>query len=102
MVSPLDLLYANNHCLLFAGSRFSIVMNFTSVNGTGTGMYVVLIDTVDGIPLYTNSLTEPQPPGTYAVKWDAEASLDPDCEVFCEQWLPGNYTVHAGMHCLLP
>ena len=75
-------------------------MTFTTTNGTGTGLAVILIDTQDELPLYANTLSEARPPGTYTVKWEAEAEIDPDCEIFCEQWLPGNYTVHAGMHCL--
>ena len=101
--------YANlddgNLLLLSVGSRFNIVMNYTTVNGTGTGETSILIRTVDGIPVFGSFLTEPQPPDTYVVKWDAEARPDPDCdptESFCEMWLPGNYTVYVGMHCLLP
>ena len=75
-------------------------MTFTTTNGTGTGLAVILIDTQDELPLYANTLSEARPPGTYTVTWEAEAKIDPDCEIFCEQWLPGNYTVHTGMHYL--
>jgi hypothetical protein len=77
-------------------------VNYTTVNGTGTGESSVLIRTVDGLPLFGESLTEPQPPDTYVLKWDTEARPDPNCdptEGFCEMWLPGNYTVNIGIHC---
>ena len=83
-----------------AGSRFNIVMNYTTVKGTGTGEYSVLIRTVDGIPLGQSYLTEPQQPGTYIIKWDVSAKPDPDCDPTqgpCENWLPGNYTASVGM-----
>lgn len=87
----------------FAGSDFSLILNFTTVNGTGTGEDSILVRTVDGLPLFGEVLTEPQPPGTYVLKWDSAARPDPNCDPtqgFCERWLPGNYTVYVGMHCL--
>lgn len=74
-------------------------MTFTTVNGTGTGEYSLLIRTVDGIPLGQRYLTEPQKPGTYNLKWDVSAEPDPDCDPTqgpCEMWLPGNYSVEVG------
>ena len=86
--------------LHFQGSKFRITLNYTTVNGTGTGMDAILIRTVDGLPLYEGILTEPQPPDTYVQRWEVEASPDPDCDPtqgFCELWLPGNYTIFVGM-----
>ena len=74
-------------------------MNFTTINGTGTGEYSLLIRTVDGIPLGQNFLTEPQQPGKYSIYWDVDAAPDPDCDPTqgpCEMWLAGNYTVEIG------
>lgn len=83
----------------FAGTKFKIVLNYTTVNGTGTGEYSLLIRTVDGIPLGQRFLTEPEQPGTYSVTWEVKAAPDPDCDPTqgpCENWLPGNYTVDVG------
>ena len=85
---------------LYSGSEFNIVMNFTTVHGTGTGEYDVLIKTVDGIPLGQSYLTEPQQPGTYIIKWDVTAKPDPNCDPTqqpCETWKPGNYSASVGM-----
>ena len=85
--------------ILYSGSKFNIVMNFTTVNGTGTGEYSVLIKTVDGIPLGQSYLTEPQQPGTYIIKWDVAAKPNPNCDPIqepCENWLPGNYSASVG------
>ena len=74
-------------------------MNFTTVHGTGTGEYSVLIKTVDGIPLGQSYLTEPQQPGTYIIKWDVEAKPNPNCDPTqepCENWRPGNYSASVG------
>jgi len=82
------------------GSQFSIVMNFTTVHGTGTGEYSVLIKTVDGIPIGQRYLTEPQPPGTYVIKWDASAKPDPNCDPTqgpCETWQPGQYSASVAI-----
>lgn len=85
---------------VISGNKFNIVMNFTTVKGTGTGEYQVLIKTVDGIPIGQNYLTEPQQPGTYIIKWDVNAWPDPTCnpdQQPCEQWEPGNYSTNVGM-----
>ena len=69
------------------------------MNGTGTGEYSLLINTVDGIPVGQNFLTEPQQPGSYNIGWDVKAAPDPDCDPTqgpCEMWLPGNYTIEIG------
>lgn len=74
-------------------------MNFTTVNGTGTGEYDLSIRTVDGIPLGQSFLNEPQQPGVYTVSWSVTAAPDDDCDPTegpCEMWLPGNYTVNVG------
>ena len=84
---------------LFAGGDFEIMMNFTTVKGTGTGEYSVLIKTVDGIPLGQSTLTEPKLPGTYEIDWKVSAAPDPDCDPTqgpCETWQPGNYSVAVG------
>lgn len=74
-------------------------MNFTTVNGTGTGEDSLFIATVDGVPLGQSFLTEPQQPGIYAVTWDVRAAPDSNCDPSqgpCEMWLPGKYTVEIG------
>ena len=73
-------------------------MTFKTANGTGTGMIVLLMDTQDGYPLYDGEIIEPYSPGTYGVYWTASTKPDPDCEIFCPQWLKGNYTVHVGKY----
>ena len=81
------------------GTEFKIEMLFMTKNGTGTGEIDLDIDTVDGIPVGENELEEPLPPGTYNVTWTAKAKPDPKCDPTqepCEEWVPGNYTVHVG------
>ena len=99
-IKPKLLLLFYNVSTVISGNKFNIVMNFTTLNGTGTGEYQVLINTVDGIPIGQSFLTEPQPPGTYVIKWDVNARPDPDCDPTqqpCENWQPGNYSANVGM-----
>ena len=83
---------------MIIGSRFEISMAFKTMNGTGTGEIRLEIHTQDGIPLGQSQLSEPIDPGTYHVKWDADASPDPNCDPTqgpCEMWLTGNYTAES-------
>jgi len=73
-----------------------ISFDYTSKNGTGTGEFVVDIKTVDGIPVGSSFLQEPQAPGSYNQVVKLNAQPDPSCDPTqqpCERWLPGNYTV---------
>ena len=75
-------------------------MLFDTMNGTGTGEIDLLINTVDGIPVGDNELSEPLKPGSYNVTWTVHAKPDPHCDPTqepCEEWLPGNYTANVGM-----
>ena len=74
----------------------NISMTYKTVNGTGTGMVALLVDTQDGFPLYDGEIIEAQSPGTYSVYWTAVAKPDPDCTFPCPKWLTGNYTAHVG------
>ena len=75
------------------------MLNFTTLNGTGTGEISLLINTKDGIPLGQRVLSEPLDPGTYTDEWKVTAAPDPNCDPTqgpCEMWLPGNYSVQIG------
>lgn len=75
---------------------FTAELEYTSVNGTGTGEIEIDIETVDKIPLGDAFLNLPQAPGNYAVKVTIKAEPDPDCDPTqgpCEGWLPGLYKV---------
>ena len=79
-------------------------MVFQTVKGTGTGEIDLLIETQDGIPVGENDLSEEHAPGQYSATWNTQAKPDPSCDPTqqpCEQWLPGNYTVHVGTFCCL-
>lgn len=76
--------------------EFDIGLTYVSKNGTGTGELDIEIRTVDGIPVGDNFLQEMESAGTYPVNIKLKAVPDPDCDPtqgFCEEWLPGNYTV---------
>jgi len=82
-----------------SGGDFEITMSFKTTNGTGTGEINLFMRTRDGIPVGDSELIEPQPPGTYHVRWDGTAAPNPDCDPTqgpCEMWLPGNYSVEVG------
>ena len=76
-------------------------MLFDTKNGTGTGEIDLLINTVDGIPVGDNELSEPLKPGSYNVTWTVHARPDPHCDPTqgpCEEWVPGNYTANVGTY----
>ena len=76
--------------------QFVFAMNFTTINGTGTGELAISIDTVDGIPV-GNAHFDCSNPGTYNVGWTLDAEPSSDCEnPPCEMWLPGTYNVTMG------
>lgn len=82
-----------------SGNDFSVLLNFTTVKGTGTGEISLFIQTIDGIPLGERVLSEPLDPGNYTYNWKVTAAPDPDCDPtqgFCEMWIPGNYSVQIG------
>lgn len=84
-----------NNYLYFTG-QFIFAMNFTTVNGTGTGELAISIDTVDGIPVGDDEFNC-NLPGTYNVGWTLNAEPSSDCETPpCEMWLPGTYNVTMG------
>jgi hypothetical protein len=62
------------------GTKFAIDFAFVSHNGTGTGEILVIVDTVDGVPLSTSFLIEALMPGTYGERITVNATPDPDCE----------------------
>lgn len=98
------------------GSTIGVDMMYVSHNGTGTGEMIVMIQTVDKIPINGGILIEAKKPGTYAERLTIDTNPDPDCDptqgkvfninlfietnnvvVFlidqCEQWLAGMYNV---------
>ena len=80
-----------------------ISMNFTTVNGTGTGEILVGIHPPDDlhIPFGQTVLMDPQQPGSYGGQWNVIAEPDPNCDPAtfpCEMWSPGNYTVKLGKY----
>ncbi|XP_041354573.1 countin-3-like [Gigantopelta aegis] len=78
----------------------TIDLTYVSKNGTGTGEMVLVIHTVDGIPVETGFLNEPAPAGTYPNVFNLKAQPDPDCDPtqqVCEQWLPGDYTMRIDL-----
>lgn len=82
------------------GDKFVVTMIFDTMNGTGTGEIDFLIQTVDGIPVGNNDLSEPLAPGSYNVTWHMRAKPDPNCDPtqnFCEEWVPGNYTAQVAI-----
>lgn len=77
------------------GTR-NISFGYTSKNGTGTGEIVVVVETVDGIPIEDGFLQEPKKAGDYTQSLSLKAMPDPNCDPTqqpCEMWEPGNYTV---------
>lgn len=78
---------------------FIITANWYSNNGTGTGEIYLGIKTVDGIPVETSFLMEPQKPGKYTYQIKLNATPDPECDPTqqeCENWYAGNYKVEMG------
>ncbi|ESO94238.1 hypothetical protein LOTGIDRAFT_189496 [Lottia gigantea] len=76
----------------------TIAFSYTSKNGTGTGEMIVVVETVDGLPIETGFIHDQQPAGSYPSQFNLKAEVDPNCDPtqgFCEQWLPGNYTVRV-------
>jgi len=79
-------------------TTFTIAMQWTSKNGTGTGLVTIDVDTVDGIPLGDSELNPDSPPGTYGVKWQIQTQPSQNCqEPPCEEWLPGVYNITVGV-----
>ncbi|XP_071080031.1 countin-3-like [Haliotis cracherodii] len=76
----------------------TINFSYTSKNGTGTGEIVVLVETLDGLPIEDSFLNQKSPAGTYPTRMTLKAEPDPNCDPSqgpCEQWLPGNYTLRV-------
>lgn len=81
------------------GTKFNAVLNYVSMNGTGTGELEIAIKTVDGIDLGNSFLIESLAPGKYEEKISIKTDPDPDCDPTqeeCELWLPGLYFVEIG------
>lgn len=77
------------------GSR-SITFTINSHNGTGTGELILLVNTVDGIPVEDGLLMMAQNASGFpsSQSFTLKAEPDPNCDPtqdFCEQWLPGPY-----------
>ncbi|KAL5009319.1 hypothetical protein ScPMuIL_014900 [Solemya velum] len=73
---------------------------YHSNNGTGTGELVLLIHTVDGVPVESSFLHEVAGPGDYSSQFKLKAEPDPNCDpsqTICENWLPGNYTLRVDL-----
>eukprot|EP01137_Pigoraptor_chileana_P005617 Opistho-2@48933 len=82
------------------GTTFTITLQFTSANGTGTGQINLDIETVDQESLGSSNLLESQKAGNYQVSWQVDASPDPDCdptEDDCEDWDAGDYPVSVAL-----
>ena len=78
---------------------FVITADWNTNNGTGTGEIYLGIKTVDGIPVETSFLMEPQKPGKYTTQVQLNAVPDPECDPSqgpCEEWLAGRYDVQIG------
>ncbi|CAF3984870.1 unnamed protein product [Rotaria sordida] len=78
------------------GSTIDVNMVFVTKNGTGTGEMIIMIQTVDKIPLASGFLLEAKQPGTYGERITIDTTADPDCdptEKQCELWLEGTYNV---------
>ncbi|KAL5008602.1 hypothetical protein ScPMuIL_014183 [Solemya velum] len=83
-----------------SGPQGEKVISFAyhSNNGTGTGEIVLLVETVDGVPIESAFLHELAGPGDYSSQFKLKAQPDPNCDPtqqICEQWLPRNYTVRV-------
>ncbi|CAF0780001.1 unnamed protein product [Adineta ricciae] len=77
-------------------SKIALDMVYVSKNGTGTGEMIIMIQTVDKIPLSAGLLLEAQKPGTYGERIVIDTTPDPDCDPTqgeCEQWLEGTYNI---------
>ena len=61
-------------------STITIDMELVSVNGTGTGEIVLMIQTVDKIPLSGTFLFESKKPGYYGQRFTVDTTPDPDCD----------------------
>ena len=55
-------------------------MALKTVNGTGTGELVLIIHTVDKIPLSAQFLYEAKKPGTYTERFSIDTTPDPECD----------------------
>ena len=60
--------------------KFTVNLQYTSQNGTGTGELYIGIKTVDGIPLEDSFLLEAAKPGKYSESIVIDAQQDPDCD----------------------
>ncbi|XP_078671733.1 countin-3-like [Branchiostoma floridae x Branchiostoma belcheri] len=72
---------------------FLIDLEYETKNGTGTGELLIYLDTVDGLPIGSSFLNEPQDPGKYGVKINLNAVPPQGCEVACESFEPGVYNI---------
>ena len=82
------------------GTQFHIDVTYSTTNGTGTGEFAIDVDTVDHVPVGDAHIMEGQQPGTYTLAVTLHTKPDPNCDPtqgFCEQWLPGDYTLHMAL-----
>ena len=61
-------------------------MVYVSKNGTGTGEMIIMIQTVDKIPLSSGFFLEAQKPGTYGERLVIDTTPDPDCDPTQGKW----------------
>jgi hypothetical protein len=62
------------------GSTIALDIVYVSTNGTGTGEMVIMIKTVDKVPLTSGFLLEAQKPGTYGERLTVDTTPDPECD----------------------
>ncbi|XP_041353048.1 uncharacterized protein LOC121371312 [Gigantopelta aegis] len=89
-----------NNVLNIILSPRTIGLTYVSKNGTGTGQIVVVIHTIDGVPVDGGFLNDAAPAGTYHRGFNLKAQPDPDCDPSQEdreKWLPGDYTMHIDL-----
>ncbi|XP_004365279.1 countin2 [Capsaspora owczarzaki ATCC 30864] len=82
------------------GTTFTFDLDWSTINGTGTGEIILVVQTVDGLQLGDSSLLEATAPGEYVKRWQVDAKPDPDCDPTqdeCEEWLPGQYIVQMAI-----
>ncbi|KAK7104013.1 countin-3-like [Littorina saxatilis] len=76
----------------------TISFTLNSKNGTGTGELVLLVKTVDGMPIEDSMLLKAENATAFPApqSLSLKAEQDPNCDPSqgpCEQWLAGNYTL---------
>eukprot|EP01130_Rhizamoeba_saxonica_P000596 TRINITY_DN10559_c0_g1_i1.p1 TRINITY_DN10559_c0_g1~~TRINITY_DN10559_c0_g1_i1.p1 ORF type:complete len:238 (+),score=57.60 TRINITY_DN10559_c0_g1_i1:35-748(+) len=74
------------------GDTFTIVVDFTITNATGTGELAVDVFPPEGFPFGDGELMVQTPPGRYGAKLQFEAKPNQE-----EPFMPGTYTVEAAL-----